>query len=105
MENRLEDLQKIYENVDENVRNLLSPLLQHAVDWEAKIEFFKNEIAGIQLCSKNVSKYRFFSRELKEAEQQYINLMRVLISALNKNQLEQSDDFEKFMEEVIGGKK
>lgn len=102
MSNRLKDLQKIYENVDENVRNLLSPLLQHAVDWERKIEFFRLELSKIELRSSNVSRYRFFSRELKEAEQQYINVIRVLISALNRNQLEQSDDFDEFMKQFKG---
>lgn len=103
MSERLEKLQKIYENVNENVRELVFPLLQHAVDWESKIEFFKSEISKIELCSSNVKKYRFYSRELKEAEQQYINVIKVLVSSLNKNTIEQEDDFEKFLEEMKNG--
>ena len=99
MNERLKNLEKIYENVNENMRLLINPLLQHAVDWESKIEFFKLELSHIDICSSNVKRYRFYSRELKEAEQQYINVMKVLISALKNNEIEQDDEFENFIKE------
>lgn len=100
MSERLERLNKIYENVDENMRELVSPLLLHAEDWESRIETYKDELEGIAFSPKTKEQYLFFYRLLKEAEQQYINVMKVLISALRKNAVEEEDEFDKFMEEL-----
>lgn len=102
MTDRLEELQKIYENVDENMRELLSPLLQHAVDWERRISLYKNKLEKIELTKAYKEQYLFYYRLLKEAEQQYINVVKVLVSALRKNAVEEEDDFDKFMNEIGG---
>lgn len=100
MTERLEKLNKIYENVDENMRELVSPLLLHAEDWEYKIEMYKRKLDDIPFGKTSKEQYLFFYRLLKEAEQQYINVMKVLISALRKNAVEEEDEFDKFMEEM-----
>lgn len=99
MTERLKKLDEIYKNVDENMRELLSPLLLHAEDWECKIELYKRKLDEIPFSKAGKEQYMFFYRLLKEAEQQYINVMKVLVSALRKNAVEEEDDFDKFMEE------
>ena len=102
MTERLERLNKIYENVDENMRELVAPLLLHAEDWESRIETYKCKLDDLPFSPKTKEQYMFFYRLLKEAEQQYINVIKVLISALRKNAVEEEDDFEKFMNELGG---
>ena len=99
MSERLEKLEKIYENVDENMRELVSPLLQHAVAWEERIGLYKDKLEGVPLSKAGKEQYLFYYRLLKEAEQQYINVVKVLVSALRKNIVEDDDDFDRFMEE------
>lgn len=100
MDKRLEELERIYQNVDEDMRALLAPLLQHAEDWERRITEFSGKLENISLNSHTREQYMFYYRLLKEAEQQYINVMKVLMSALRKNALEEEDEFEKFMKEL-----
>lgn len=101
MSERLKKLNEIYKNVDENVRELISPLLQHAEDWEAKINEFRNKLKQIPITSSTKTQYAFYYRLLKEAEQQYINVMKVLVSALRKNAVE-DDEFEEFLKDYGG---
>lgn len=100
MDERLEELERIYQNVDEDMRALLAPLLRHAEDWEKRITEFSGKLQTISLNSHTREQYMFYYRLLKEAEQQYINVMKVLMSALRKNALEEEDEFEKFMKEL-----
>lgn len=99
MSERLEKLKLIYENVDENMRDLIFPLLQHADDWECRIELYKSKLDEIPLSKAGKEAYLFYYRLLKEAEQQYINVMKVLVSALRKNAVEEEDDFDEFLKE------
>lgn len=99
MSERLEKLIKIYENVDENMRDLVSPLLQHAVDWEERITLYKEKLSLVPLSKAGKEPYLFYYRLLKEGEQQYINVMKVLVSALRKNAVEEEDDFDEFLKE------
>lgn len=99
MEDRLEKLKLIYEKVDENVRELVSPLLQHAVYWEAKITLYKSKLEETPLNKAGKEPYIFYNRLLREAEQQYINIMKVLVSALQKNAVEEDDEFDDFLKE------
>lgn len=100
MTERLEKLNRIYENVDENMRELVSPLLLHAEDWECRIDTYKDKLDEMPINPRTKEQYMFYYRLLKEAEQQYINVMKVLISALRKNAVEEEDDFDKFMNEL-----
>ena len=100
MTERLEKLNKIYENVDENMRELVSPLLLHAEDWECKIELYKRKLDDMPINRGTKDQYMFYYRLLKEAEQQYINVMKVLISALRKNAVEEEDEFDEFMRDI-----
>lgn len=102
MTERLEKLNKIYENVDENMRELVSPLLLHAEDWECRIETYRRKLDDMPINPRSKDAYSFYYKLLKEAEQQYINVMKVLISALRKNAVEEEDEFDKFMSELGG---
>lgn len=99
MSERLEKLKIIFENVDENMRDLILPLLQHADDWESKIDVFRSKLDEIPISKGTKEQYLFYYRLLKEAEQQYINVMKVLVSALRKNAVEEEDDFDEFLKE------
>ena len=99
MSERLEKLVKIYENVDEDMRDLVFPLLEHAEDWEKKIDLYKSRLNEIPLTKAGKDPYIFHYRLLKEAEQQYINVIKVLISALRKNAMEEEDEFDAFLKE------
>ena len=99
MDERLKKIEEIYKNIDEDMRELISPLLQHAVDWEERIELYKSKLEAIPLSKSGKEAYLFHYRLLKEAEQQYINVMKVLVSALRKNALEEEDEFDEFLKE------
>ena len=99
MSERLEKLKKIYENVDENMRELIDPLLLQAEDWEARINTYKSKLEDIEPCRSSKEQYLFYFKLYKESEQQYINVIKVLVSALRKNQVEAEDDFDSFLEE------
>lgn len=43
---------------------------------------------------------RLWIGRVSRLQQQYINVMKVLISALRKNAVEEEDEFDKFMEEL-----
>lgn len=99
MSERLEKLKKIYENVDENMRELIDPLLLQAEDWEARINTYKSKLEDIEPCRLSKEQYLFYFKLYKESEQQYINVVKVLVSALRKNQVEAEDDFDEFLKE------
>ena len=97
MTERLQKLNEIYNNVDENMRELVSPLLQHAEFWEGKIEEYKDKLESLPLNRGTKEPYMLYHRLLKETEQQYINVMKVLVSALRKNAVEEDDEFDEFL--------
>ena len=103
MGKRTVELRKIYENVDKNIRVLICPLLQHVEDWEKRVKRYQSELNGIEMNRRNKERIIFVSRLLREAEQQYTNVMKVLISALNRNSVEQDDEFDKFLQEMRKG--
>lgn len=99
MSERLEKLKLIYEKVDENVREIVSPLLPQVIYWESKIELYKSKLEETPLGKGGKEAYIFYSRLLREAEQQYLNIIKVLISALQKNAIEEDDEFDEFLKE------
>lgn len=100
MSKRLTELNKIYENVDEKMRILVSPLLRHAEDWEKRINKYRKELNRLELSRANKERITFLSRLIREAEQQYTNVLKVLISALRRDSDDSEDDFDKFLKEM-----
>lgn len=99
MEDRLEKLKLIYEKIDESVREIVSPLLPQVVYWEQKIELYKSKLEQTPLNKAGKEPYIFYNRLLREAEQQYLNIIKVLVSALQKNAVEEDDEFDEFLKE------
>ncbi len=82
---RREKLDEIFKDIDENVKELINPLLDDIVFLEEQMEKLK-KIPFIQVHPNNLNKQKVTkaAKLYKEHSQSYMNAIRILGSLLNK---------------------
>lgn len=97
---RLEELQAIFENVDEDKAAVVNPLLPQVVFMEQRLDELKR-LPHIRIHPKNLARQEITAagKQYKELMQSYLNAVKVLQSTLSRYSVEEQDAFDKWLEE------
>lgn len=97
---RLEELQKIFENVDEDKATIIRPLLSNVVFIEQRLTVLR-QLPHLRVHPKNPARQEITAagKQYKEYLQQYTNAIKVLQMTLSRYSVEEQDAFDKWLEE------
>lgn len=95
---RLERLQKIFENIDERAKEVIFPMLEQVVFLENQLKTLK-ELPFIEVSRKNQALQRptAASKQYKELMQQYNACIKTLLTALSRNGGEETSPLEEYL--------
>lgn len=96
---RLEELQAIFENVDEDKAAVVNPLLPQVVFMEQRLEELK-QLPHIRIHPKNPARQEITAagKQYKELMQSYLNAVKVLQMTLGRYAVEEKDQFDEWLE-------
>lgn len=96
---RLEELQAIFENVDEDKAAVVNPLLPQVVFMEQRLDELKR-LPHIRIHPKNTARQEITAagKQYKELMQSYLNAVKVLQSTLSRYSVEEKDAFDEWLE-------
>ena len=84
---RKEELQKVFENIDEDKRTLVTKVIDEVVFLEEQlISLKKYPFIKIHPTDPTLQKVTVAGKQYKELLQQYNNSIKLLCSVLNKNE-------------------
>lgn len=89
---RLEELQNIFEAVEEDKRIVITPLISQAVEWENEIQSYTEQLKALELTKRTKEKYLTLTKLKREAQQQYANIVKVLLMTLYRTEGSAADD-------------
>ncbi len=97
---RLAELRAIFENVDENKRKLAEPLLLEAAFLEEQLRELRT-MPMIRVNPENPAQQKRTeaAKQYKENIQSYTGIIKVLNSILQRNLIEETDEFDEFLED------
>lgn len=98
--NRSEELKAIFETVEESKRKLAEPMLKEAVFLEEQLNKLR-ALPFIKIHPQNpeLQKRTEAGKQYKELMQTYCNVIKVLNGILQKNAIEEDDEFDEFERE------
>lgn len=87
MKNRRENLMEVIEDVDDNKKELLGPLIDEIVYLEEQMEYLKS-LPQIKLHPKDpsIQKLTEASKQYKILSQSYMNAIRIILSTLKNHE-------------------
>ena len=98
--NRLEELKEIFEKVDEDKRRLAEPIIYNAEFIEKKLTYLRTlPFIRVHPDDPTLQKRTEASKQYKELMQAYTNIIKVLNGILQKNAIEDEDEFDAFERE------
>lgn len=98
--NRLEELKGIFETVEEDKQKLAQQLIEEAEFIEQRLqELRKLPFIKVHPDNPETQKRTEASKLYKEHIQSYCNVIKILNSILQKNSIEESDEFDQFASE------
>lgn len=98
MATRKEQLQKIFENVDENKKELVEPIIDRVIFLEGKLdELEKLPFIKVHPEIKDLQKTTPAGKQYKEFMQSYLNAIKVLSTTLSRDGGEENDEFDEFI--------
>ena len=97
---RLEELQMLFEDVEEDKASIVRPLLVEIVFMEERLEALR-KLPQIRVHPNNPSRQEVTAagKQYKETMQAYLNAVKVLQSTLSRYSVEEQDAFDKWLEE------
>ena len=97
---RLEELQTIFEKVDEDKVSVIHPLLPQVVFIEERLRELQ-KVPHIRIHPKNPARQEITAagKQYKELMQSYLNSIKVLQMTLSRYSVEEQDAFDKWLEE------
>lgn len=100
---RREKLDEIFKDIDENKKELISPLLDDIAFLEEQMEKLK-KLPFIQVHPKDPTKQRVTkaAKLYKEHNQSYMNAIRMVYSMINGHEID-DDPVQKFLEQRQNG--
>ena len=97
---RLDDLKEIFEKVDKDRRDLAEPMIYNAEFLEKKLMYLRTlPFIRVHPDDPTLQKRTEASKQYKELMQSYTNIIKVLNSILQKNAIEDEDEFDAFERE------
>ncbi len=96
---RLEELKKIFENVEEDKKTLIYPLIEEVVSIEKRLSQLKKYPFILYNKRTGETKSTSASKQFKELQQQYINCLKVLLSVLKNGTEEEEDAFDLWLKQ------
>lgn len=96
---RLEELKKIFENVEADKKALIYPLIEEVVSMEKRLSQLKKYPFILYNKRTGETKSTSASKQFKELEQQYINCLKVLLSVLRNGTEEEEDAFDLWLKQ------
>ncbi len=101
---RRDELKKVFDNVDDNVRSVIDPMIDDVVFLENRLHELK-ELPFIQVHPTNTAlqKPTPAAKMYKELLQQYNNCVKILCSAIRKTDPDDYDPVAEFMEKMKNG--
>lgn len=98
--NRLEELKGLFETVEEDKKKLAQQLIEEADFLEGQLaELRKLPFIKVHPEDNERQKRTEASKLYKENIQSYCNVIKILNSILQKNSMEDSDEFDQFASE------
>lgn len=98
--NRLDELKGLFETVEEDKQKLAQQLIEEAEFLEARLaELRKLPFIKVHPEDNERQKRTEASKLYKEHIQSYCNVIKILNSILQKNSIEDSDEFDQFASE------
>lgn len=96
---RLEELQTIFEKVDEDKASVIAPLLPQVVFMEERLDELR-KLPHIRVHPNNPSRQEITAagKQYKETMQAYLNAVKVLQSTLSRYSIEEQDAFDEWLE-------
>lgn len=96
---RLEELQTIFEKVDEDKASVIAPLLPQVVFMEQRLDELR-KVPHIRIHPKNSARQEITAagKQYKELMQSYLNAIKVLQSTLSRYSVEEQDAFDEWLE-------
>lgn len=97
---RLQQLQEIFSCIDDDKKQVIEPLLSDVVYMEGRLAELK-QLPHIRVDKKNPQRQEATSafRQWKDMQQQYLNALKVLMSALYKVESDAADELMKKLSE------
>lgn len=98
--NRHEELNKIFDVIDQGERQLIQPLIDEVVELEKELEYYRT-LPKIRVNPKNPEQQKATpaAKLRKECSQSYMNAIRILCSTLHKVDNSAADELMKRLEE------
>lgn len=96
---RLEELQTIFEKVDEDKASVIAPLLPQVVFIEERLRELQ-KVPHIRIHPKNPARQEITAagKQYKELMQSYLNAVKVLQMTLGRYAVEEKDQFDEWLE-------
>ena len=96
---RLEELQTIFEKVDEDKALVIAPLLPQVVFIEERLRELQ-KVPHIRIHPKNPARQEITAagKQYKEMMQSYLNAVKVLQMTLGRYAVEEKDAFDEWLE-------
>lgn len=97
---RLEELQTIFEKVDEDKASVIAPLLPQVVFIEERLRELQ-KVPHIRIHPKNPARQEITAagKQYKELMQSYLNAVKVLQMTLGRYAVEEKDAFDEWLEQ------
>ena len=97
---RLEELQTIFEKVDEDKALVIAPLLPQVVFIEERLRELQ-KVPHIRIHPKNPARQEITAagKQYKEFMQSYLNAVKVLQMTLGRYAVEEKDAFDEWLEQ------
>ena len=97
---RLEELQTIFEKVDEDKALVIAPLLPQVVFLEERLRELQ-KVPHIRIHPKNPARQEITAagKQYKEMMQSYLNAVKVLQMTLGRYAVEEKDAFDEWLQE------
>ena len=97
---RLEELQTIFEKVDEDKASVIAPLLPQVVFIAERLRELQ-KVPHIRIHPKNPARQEITAagKQYKELMQSYLNAVKVLQMTLSRYSVEEQDAFDQWLQE------
>lgn len=96
---RLEQLKKIFENVEEDKKELISYAIEELVYLENRLKVLKKYPFILYNKITGETRTTAAAKQFKELEQSYLNCLKVLMSVLKNTDGEEEDEFDKWIKQ------
>ena len=104
VEKRQKVLERLFADLDDTAKSAISELIEHIIFLEIRLEELKN-LPFIQVNPKNPLQQRPTpaTKKYKELLKQYNNSIKILLSAANKNEGEQTSPLREYLKKIKNG--